>query len=60
MHGTDSDVEELGLMLEELFALVCDGEVDPIVTSTISLDEVPHRLAEMAEGKSGGKTVAVL
>lgn len=60
LHGTDSDVEELGLMLEELFALVRDGDVDPMVTSTIGLEEVPHRLVEMAAGKSGGKTVAVL
>lgn len=60
LNGDDSDVEELGLMLEELFALIRAGDVDPMVTSTIGLDEVPHRLAEMAEGKSGGKTAAVL
>ena len=46
-------------MLEELLALVADGTISPMLSQTVSLDEVPAALSAMSRHEVRGKAVLV-
>ncbi|KXB50366.1 hypothetical protein HMPREF1861_01146 [Corynebacterium kroppenstedtii] len=49
-----------GPQCSRIFDYRTTDDVDPVVTSTISLGELPHRLEEVSAEKNGRRTVAVL
>ncbi len=57
--GMDAQVE-LGLMGEEMIGMVAAGEIDPLLSEVISLDEVPAGLEKLAGRHVRGKIVAVI
>lgn len=60
LNGTDRDRAELAQMIEELLQLVADGDLDPMISKTIPLEEVAQTLAAMARFEVRGKVVAVI
>ena len=50
--------EELARMAEELVALVAAGDIDPMVTEVIALEEIPAALERLAGRHTRGKIVA--
>ncbi|WP_231443648.1 zinc-binding dehydrogenase [Brevibacterium zhoupengii] len=48
---------ELATMLSELLALVNDGTIDAMVSRTVSINEVPEALTQLANRKASGKFV---
>jgi len=59
MLGDGDDLRDLGAMLEELLALVADGTISPMLSQTVSLDEVPAALSAMSRHEVRGKAVLV-
>lgn len=57
-HGDQRARDELKTMLMELFELVAAGEIDPRVTATFELADVPGAYAELMAGHVVGKYVA--
>ncbi|MHA5049681.1 zinc-binding dehydrogenase [Streptomyces sp. SD15] len=56
-HGDKRARADLSAMLFELFRLVVDGRLDPRLARTLTLDEVPAGLAELAARHLRGKLV---
>ena len=59
-HGDERARAALSSTLTELFALVGDGRLDPMVARTLTLDEVPAGLTELAGRHVRGKLVLSL
>ena len=56
--GGDKHVRDLGVMLSELLSLTAAGELDPMVTRVVSIDDVPAALEEIGGRHVAGKIVA--
>ena len=56
--GADKHVRDLGTMLTELLSLTATGQLDPMVTRVIGIDDVPAALDEIAARHVTGKIVA--
>ncbi len=59
-HGDERARADLAAMLADLMALAADRRLDPMVTRTVALDEVPAALTELAGRHVRGKLVATL
>lgn len=61
-HAVGGTQQRLRLrtMLDELLALVASGRLEPMVSRTFPLDEVPAALAELAGGHVRGKLVGIV
>lgn len=59
-HGDERARADLAAMLADLMALAADRRLDPMVTRTVALDEVPAALTELAGQHVRGKLVATL
>ncbi|MDT0310422.1 zinc-binding dehydrogenase [Streptomyces sp. DSM 44917] len=56
-HGDTRARVDLSRMLSELFALTADGRLDPMLARTLTLEEVPAGLTELASRHVRGKLV---
>lgn len=59
-HGDARARGDLAHMLTDLLALAAEKRIDPMLTCTFALSEVPDALAELAERHVRGKLVAAL
>ena len=59
-HGDERARADLSVMLGELLTLVAAGQLAPMVSRTVSLDEVPSALGELSGRHVRGKLVYVL
>ncbi|TDC26990.1 zinc-binding alcohol dehydrogenase [Streptomyces sp. 8K308] len=59
-HGDERARADLSSILTELLALVADGRLDPRVTRTLALEDVPDGLTELAGRHVRGKLVLAL
>lgn len=60
LNGNDRDKAELAAMLCEVLDLVRAGDLDPMLSTTITLEEVPAMLAGMSRFEVRGKAVAII
>lgn len=58
--GDDKARRDMAVMLTELCALAADGRLDPLLARTVTLDEVPAALEELAGRHVRGKLVMAL
>ncbi|WP_280254885.1 zinc-binding dehydrogenase [Nocardia wallacei] len=56
-YGDHRARADLAIMLGDLLALVAEEDLDPMVTRTVTLDEVPAALTELATRHTRGKLV---
>lgn len=61
-HGSHNPTQQqdLATIANELLTLVSKGELDPLVTEIITLEEIPTALARIKAGKTMGKVVATV
>nr|WP_240933436.1 zinc-binding dehydrogenase [Cellulomonas sp. IC4_254] len=56
-HGDLRARADLAAMLSELLALTASGELDPMVSRTVALADVPDALSAIKQGRGRGKVV---
>ncbi|MER5753851.1 zinc-binding dehydrogenase [Streptomyces sp. NPDC002088] len=56
-HGDERPRADLSAMLGELLTLVADGHLDPMLSRTLPLSEVPSALGQLSERHVRGKLV---
>jgi NADPH:quinone reductase-like Zn-dependent oxidoreductase len=57
--GRDKHIRDLGVMLTELLTAVADGSLDPMLSRTVGIDDIPDALEEIGTRHTVGKIVAV-